>query len=466
MDEFLKDINTLIFKEWIICEKEKNYDVYIEGVEENIIVIKNKYSYSQIIFNRMNIIELCVTNLLTNELEFYLHFQMTTIKHAIELFREMLESIRTISSKPITKVLLTCSGGLTSSYFAQKLTEASKILYKDYKIDAIGYQQLFNVGEQYDIILLAPQISYSHAKVQAILKNQVVVNIPSGIFAKYDVGALFDLINSSLSKKKNVVEKEQEVSLKLNHYGNKKVLCLSIIRNSERIHIVYRLYDEKNRIVIDNEIIKLRMSLQDLFDIIDTIILHYPDISTIGITIPGIINDGYISSTGIKGFEEIDLDKAFHEKYPQQLVISNDVNAVAVGIYASQNKYSSLSFLFQPVSTLSGIGHIVDGKLLKGRSNIAGEAQYLPIMLNKDKNILNKTPEGAIELAAKQVGTIISMLDPEAIYVGCVLIPDMKELRCEIERYIPSKYIPELIKIEYMQEYIVLGQFILCLQKS
>lgn len=466
MDEFLKDINTLIFKEWIICEKEKNYDVYIEGVEENIIVIKNKYSYSQIIFNRMNIIELCVTNLLTNELEFYLHFQMTTIKHAIELFREMLESIRSISKKPIIKVLLTCSGGLTTSYFAQKLNEAAKILYKDYEIDAIAYQQLFHVGEQYDIILLAPQISYAHAKVQTILKNQIVLNIPSGIFAKYDVGGLFDLIGNALTQKKEVIEEQIDVSLKLNHYSNKKVLCLSIIRNSERIHIVYRLYDEKNRVVIDNEIIKLRVSLQDFFDIIDTIIIHYPDISTVGITVPGIINNGFISSTGIDGFQNFDLGKAFKERYQQNLVISNDVNATAVGIYASQNEYSSLSFLFQPISTLSGIGNIVDGKLLKGRSNIAGEAQYLPIMSNGDKNILNKTPEGAIELAAKQVGSIISLLDPEAIFIGCVLIPDMKELRCELEKYINTEYIPELVKIERMQEYIVLGQFILCLQET
>lgn len=467
MDEFLKDINTLIFKEWIINEKEKNYDVYIEGIEENIIVIKNKYSYSQVIFNRMNIIELCVTNLLTNELEFYLHFQMTTIKHAIELFREMLESIRNISKKTKIKVLLSCSGGLTTSYFAQKLNEAANILYLDYQTDAVGYNELFKIGDQYDVILLAPQISYMHAKVQKILKNQVVLNVPSQIFAKYDVAEMYALIREAMRQKKDNIEiNDEPLSSKLTKTSNKKVLCLSLIRNSERIHIVYRLYDEKNRIVIDNEIIKLRISLSDIFDIIDTIILQYYDISIVGITVPGIINNGYVCSTGIPGFQNFDLGRAFKEKYAQQLVISNDVNAVAVGYYASQNKYSSLSFLFQPIAALSGIGNIVNGKLLKGRSNIAGEAQYLPLALSDEKLVLNKTPEGAIELVAKQILAIISLLDPEAILIGCVLIPHVEELRIELEKYIPSAYIPDLVKIEFMQEYIVLGQFILCLQET
>ncbi len=122
--------------------------------------------------------------------------------------------------------------------------------------------------------------------------------------------------------------------------------------------------------------------------------------------------------------------------------------------------------MFQPIAALSGIGNIVNGKLLKGRSNIAGEAQYLPLALSDEKLVLNKTPEGAIELVAKQILAIISLLDPEAILIGCVLIPHVEELRIELEKYIPSAYIPDLVKIEFMQEYIVLGQFILCLQET
>ncbi len=42
---------------------------------------------------------------------------------------------------------------------------------------AIGYTDLFNVGNDYDVILLAPQISFMHAKVQEILKDKIVLKM-------------------------------------------------------------------------------------------------------------------------------------------------------------------------------------------------------------------------------------------------------------------------------------------------
>ena len=465
MDEFLRDIHTSIFKQWILSQKTENYDIALDPNRDNVIVIKTKYSYSEVIFNEMNIIELSVKNLTNEEVEFYLHFQMKTMKHAVELFYEMLESIKKLIDKPIMKILLSCSGGLTTSYFASKMNEAAKLLFLDYKVDAIGYNELFNVGDQYDVIMLAPQISYMHAKVQEILKNQIVLKIPSAVFAKYDVGkTLSIIIEARREKKEKQVQEEKPLSLKTAHHHDTKILCLSLIRNSERVHIAYRLYDENNQILLDNEIIKIRMSYQDIFDIIDTIIIQYSDIKIIGLSTPGIINNGYIYSTNVNGLDNVNLYEKFKEKYNQKLIISNDVNAVAVGYYASQDRYSSLSFLFQPISYYGGVGNIVGGKLLQGHFHIAGEVQYLPLALSDDKLVLNKTPEGALELVAKTLVSVISLLGPELIVYCCGLIPQIDELKKEIEKSIPKEYIPDIVKIDYLQNYILLGQMILCAQ--
>ena len=48
--------------------------------------------------------------------EFYLHFQMKNMKHALELFNEMLEIIQTLVNRPQVKILLSCSGGLTTGF--------------------------------------------------------------------------------------------------------------------------------------------------------------------------------------------------------------------------------------------------------------------------------------------------------------------------------------------------------------
>lgn len=55
-------------------------------------------------------------------------------------------------------------------------------------------------------------------------------------------------------------------------------------------------------------------------------------------------------------------------------------------------------------------------------------------------------------------------MGPELIVYCCGLIPQIEELKKEIEKYIPKEYIPDIKKIDYLQNYILLGQMILCAQ--
>lgn len=463
MEEFLRDIHTMIFKEWILMQDQANYKIRLDSHNANIIVIETNYSYSEVTFNTMNIIELSVTNTFTNEIEFYLHFQMKTMKHAIELFHEMLESIHKLIHRPITKILLSCSGGMTTSFFAEKMNEAAKLLYLNFEVSAIGYNQLYNVGGDYDVIMLAPQISYMHAKVQEILKDQLVIKIPPQVFAKYDVGKTLGIIRDAMDQRKaSQIERTAPISLFKAVHNDVKILTLSLFRNSNRVHIAYRVYGEQNDILLDNEIIKSNVVIQDIFDVLDTVFLKYKDLNVIGISTPGIINDGFVSSSNVNGFGDIDLYNILTQRYQQSFIITNDVNTAAVGYYASQDRYSSITFLFQPTSFYAGAGTIINGQLIKGRLHLAGEVQYLPLNLSNDKLILNKTPEGAIELVAKTILSIISVISPDAIILSCVLIPQVHELKKELERYVPAQYVPDIIKVEDIQEYILLGLMILC----
>lgn len=466
MDDFLRNIHTIIFKQWILNQTNKDYHLYLDKTNPNIIIIETAYSYSQIIFNEMDIIELSVTNTTNHEPEFYLHFQMQTIKHAIELFYEMLECIKKLVHKPITKILFSCSGGLTTSFFANKMNEASKLLFLDYEASAVSYNELFNVGAQYDVILLAPQISYKHAKVQEILKNKIVLKIPPQTFAKYDVGKILSLIQNAKQDYNHQTSQFQRkpIPIQKDIRCQNKILSLSIFRNSERVHIAYRLYGENNRILLNNEIIKNKVVIRDLYDVIDTVLLQFSDLKVIGISLPGIINDGYVTSANVNGLEDIDLLSLLSSRYTQKIVLGNDVNTAAVGYYASQNQYSSLTFLFQPISFFAGAGVIINGELIAGKNNLAGEIQYLPMNLSDDYLKLNKTPEGSLELVSKIIICIMSIISPEAIALCCELIPQIDDLKKEMAHYIPEQYIPPIIKIDNALEYTIVGQMILCLQ--
>lgn len=466
MDEFLSDIHTMVFREWILFQKDQDYQIYVDKKDQSLIHLTTEYGKGLITFNSYNIIEFQVVNTFNDEVEFYLHFQMKTMKHAIELFQEMLDCLKKLVHKPLTKILLSCSGGLTTSFFASKMNEASRLLFLNFQVDAIAYNQLFDVGNDYDVIMLAPQISYMHAKVQEILNDQVVLKIPPQVFAKYDVGKMLAIMKEALDKKRNANVMSTRIKpLKIHSdvQCTSKILSLSIIRNSNRIHIAYRLYGPHNQIIIDKEIIKNKILLQDFCDVIDTVLVQHPDTKMIGISVPGIIGQSSITSLAINGLEKIDIDY-LKGKYEQRMIFSNDVNAVAVGYYASQNQYKSLSVLFQPTSFYGGAGMIVNGQLITGQSNLAGEVQYLPLNLSDDVFVLNKTPEGMLELVSKIMASIVSIISPDAIILFSSLIPQIDELKIELTKYIPQEYMPDIIKINDLNEYSLLGCMIQCAQ--
>ena len=50
------------------------------------------------------------------------------------------------------------------------------------------------------------------------------------------------------------------------------------------------------------------------------------------------------------------------------------------------------------------------------------------------------------------------------IVICCFLITNIEELKKEVAKYIPKDYIPEIVLIDYLQEYMLLGTLLLCHQ--
>ena len=178
----------------------------------------------------------------------------------------------------------------------------------------------------------------------------------------------------------------------------------------------------------------------------------------------GIVHNGFLSSSYIKDIENNDIEGAFTSRYTQKIIITNDVNAAAVGYYVSQKTYQTLMFLFQPISLGAGAGIIVDGKLISGCHHFAGEVLYLPLELSQDKSKLNRTPEGTLELVSKTILSSMCVIDPQVIILFSDLITDVDELEKEIEKIVSKTFIPKIIKVDNVLEYILLGQMVLCTQ--
>lgn len=128
MDEFYKELYVIYFRKWIFQKQNKACKVYADPSNQDTLLLENEYSLGRVTFNQYLIIELSIQNKKTSEIEFYLHFQMKNLNHTLKLFNEMFKCLNKNNDIPIQKILLICSGGLTTGYFVEKLNETIQFI--------------------------------------------------------------------------------------------------------------------------------------------------------------------------------------------------------------------------------------------------------------------------------------------------------------------------------------------------
>lgn len=243
-----------------------------------------------------------------------------------------------------------------------------------------------------------------------------------------------------------------------------KVLCFSIFREGFKVTIVYHIYDLHDQLIEERKLIKKRAGLEDVRSIIDAILLVHENIKVISFSTPGIIEQGYLSCTGIEGFNNLHLEELI-KHYDQEFAFVNDVNSAALGFARMYPQYNTISFLFMPESLFAGIGSVIDGKLLIGKSNIAGEAQYLPYNGEKTRQELMISSAGAQELSAYYCRVIISMINPDAIAVCCSMYEDCQPVKDMLLSTFQEYDLPDLIRIDKIFHCIMLGTLELAKRK-
>ena len=72
------------------------------------------------------------------------------------------------------KIIVTCTSGASSSYYASILEENLKKLGVNLVVGAIDYTSLDEVQQNYDLILLSPQVSYKLMEYKEKYGNKVI----------------------------------------------------------------------------------------------------------------------------------------------------------------------------------------------------------------------------------------------------------------------------------------------------
>jgi predicted NBD/HSP70 family sugar kinase len=123
------------------------------------------------------------------------------------------------------------------------------------------------------------------------------------------------------------------------------------------------------------------------------------------VAIPGVMNpaSGRLSlAPNLDDMDNIDVASSIRQALGCKVTFENDVNAGAIGEYWETRQAQEGYFGFISIGTGVGLGILVDGKLLRGASQAAGEVGYLP--LGSDPFAPLSVERGALECALGAAG--------------------------------------------------------------
>ena len=396
----------------------------------------------------------------SDETVFYLHFELNDLEHAKELYGEMKESLRKLNEEKTTEVLLCCSCGLTTSYFTMKLNDAAQSMGLKINFEAVPYEMLYDAAQSKDMILIAPQIGYQLKNAKAILNDKIVMEIPVQIFSNYDVLGMLNLVREkTAAQKEETAEEETVYSVRKLEDADGSLLIVSILDLEGRAQLAYRLYDH-GRITVENQIFKNRYNFSDVRDVISLVKAMNPQINAICLVTPGSVSDGRLTYEKANIFNQ-SIKETLEKDYNTKVWLMNFADAVALGYSIREKKREDTAFYFLPTgSCLGNIGMVVNHRLVHHSAHMGGrQLDGISSITTFPQNpyTLALTPEGNIELAARYLTGLITYTGCDHVVFYAKRIPDARQLREKISQFIPDEYIPELVKIDSIRDYLYEG---------
>ena len=192
------------------------------------------------------------------------------------------------------------------------------------------------------------------------------------------------------------------------------------------------------------------ISSESIDTIISGLISSYPKINAITIGVPGIVKNGRIEICDFKLLSQLPLAEYIHEKYALPVFVENDVNLTALGFFNRLDTISpeSLVYIYYPKDGIVGAGIVINGEVVRGKNNFAGEVSYMPKWIEREKQ--GKAQKNTQLMSTYIIDTILSvncLLNPECIVLcGQWFTTEFTDsIRLGVLEESPKGYEPEII---------------------
>jgi len=219
------------------------------------------------------------------------------------------------------------------------------------------------------------------------------------------------------------------------------VLSLYAQGSDAAAQIIWSVNSATGASLAQGEVRFLPLSLETFYQQIAGLLADYPNIKALGIGLPGVVVKGRVATCDISAFAGVDVEQQLREKFGIYVQADNDMNYTAYGFYRSScvGETAPVAYIFKPDVPCLGCGMVINGQVLQGASQFAGEVSNLPF---KD---LDKLP--VAEEMAKVIVSLSAIINPATIALSGPKISDalIPELTQRCQEHIPAQHMPALI---------------------
>lgn len=201
MDQFYLSVYENLVYQWLILNAnhydEKGIHFYIDQNDSKRLVFKYLDLTGEIYFWSMhNIIEETIVNE-QGKIVFYLHFRIINLLNTRKFIYDFFKQL--IKDKKPKHIGMSCSCGITTSVFSEKLQKLSDMMDLPYQFDVVALNAIELECKNYDMIILAPQTAYLEPKIKEICKNDCyVMSIDASVFATSHYQEALTIIQTKL----------------------------------------------------------------------------------------------------------------------------------------------------------------------------------------------------------------------------------------------------------------------------
>lgn len=218
------------------------------------------------------------------------------------------------------------------------------------------------------------------------------------------------------------------------------VLSLYAQGSDAAAQIIWSVNSATGESLAQGEVRFLPLMLATFYQQIESLLADYPNIKALGVGLPGVVVKGTVATCDITVFAGVAIEQQLRDRFGLYVQVDNDMNYTAWGFYRSScaGVTAPVAYVFKPDVPCLGCGMVINGQVLQGASQFAGEVSNLPF------EHLNTLP--VAEEMAKVIVSLTAIINPVTIAlsgpkISEALIPQLTVL---CQQYIPAQHMPEL----------------------